>query len=274
MNTAGIDCGTTLVKAVHGRSRAELTAARGSDVELRMLCRRLVESDVRAARLTGTGWREVAAVLERAGIEAVPPVEGIDDEIVLQARGAKRLLADHGERPPKRAIVASVGTGVSYAKMSGNAVKRSPLGSCHGGGTIMGLARLLGIDDFKSLTELARRGRSPDLLVRDAVPSASGTRTGDLVISHFARPDASLEDNCAGIFSLAATSVVKDLAVLLSIPFSPKHVILVGSVAQSPVFLAHLARHWPHLPKSPELHVPKDGRFAAATGAFMAITDR
>jgi pantothenate kinase len=263
---AGIDCGSTLIKAFwrHGAVDRFVTID-GSVPGIINLAAMMNAEGVRRVRQTGTG----ANRLLLPNFDAVPAAAGIDDEIRLQADGVRWLMARNGSAP-RRMLIASVGTGVSYTKVSGRKAKRSPLGSAHGGGTIMGLAGLVGVSDFAALVSAATKGVPPDMLVKDKLPETAGTPVGELIIAHFAKPGASLEDTCAGIFSFSAASVFKDLAVLRSFPFSPKDVVVIGTVGAAEPFRSHLLRFAPHLPKGTNVHFPAQGEYAAAIGAWLA----
>jgi hypothetical protein len=264
---AGLDCGSSTLKAYwyafgSGEQHARVSYGERS---LQALEERLVRDGVRRVRLTGTSAEFIGERLK--GLWPLPSTPSVDDELLLQAAGLRHLT---GGRPGGKYLLASVGTGVSYSTVKGTKVKRSPLGSCHGGGTIMGLAGLLGVTDFADLCRLAALGTAPDLLVRDKLPATTGTPVGELIIAHFAKKDASLEDKCAGIFSLSAASVFKDLAVLTGIPLiSPTHIEITGTVAEAEVFKAHLGKYLPHLRKGVTHSFTKRGAYAAAAGAWL-----
>lgn len=265
MRHAGIDYGSTLIKAFwHDGTTHRIRSVEGSAIGRADLLRSLTDDGVSHLRVTGIGAPDFSA----PGFSLLPADIGVDDEIARQAHGTRWLL-NTASTPLNKMLVAAVGTGVSYTSVSGNKAKRSPLGSCHGGGTMMGLARLIGVNDFATLEALAAKGNAPDLLIKDKLPNAPA-HLGDLIIAHFAKPGASREDLCAGIFSFTATSVFKDLAVLRSVPFSKKDVVLIGSVARSPVFQRHLLKLAPRFPKKTSLHFPVNGEYAAAVGAWLA----
>jgi len=270
MDTAGIDFGSTLVKA-HWRKNGEDRYATADGIAyMPGLTRQLHEDGVRRVRVTGIGGGRFADHMEE-GFKVDRASEGaIDDEIQLQAAGT-RLLMERTGWAPKKMLIASIGTGVSYTKVKGRKAKRSPLGSCHGGGTILGLGRLVGADNFGELEDAAAGGRPCDLLVKDRLPATDGTPLGELVIAHFWKDKPSFQDKCASVFSFAAGSIAKDLAVLTSIPFSPKEIVVIGKVSASRVFRYYLKR-WAPLLKDCRLHFPENGEYAAAVGAWADIS--
>ncbi|HJV32404.1 MAG TPA: hypothetical protein VJ694_00070 [Patescibacteria group bacterium] len=267
MRTAGIDFGSTLVKAYWRAQGMERAATVGDPAGLEELAQELRLDGVRTLRFTGVGSVSYEGRLATR-FEIIRARDGaIDDEIRLQAAGTRLLMPG----APRRMIVASIGTGVSYAKASGKRVKRSPLGSAHGGGTILGLGKIVGARNFRELEAAAAKGVPADLLVKQQLPATVGTPVGEMVTAHFWREDASFEDKCASVFSFAAASIAKDLAVLTSIPFSPKDIAVVGKVASSRVF-RHALERWEPFLKGRKLHFPERGEYAAAAGAWADIS--
>lgn len=283
MDTAGIDWGSTLIKAYWRKNdedryvTADRYATAGGIAYMAGLTHEMHEDGIRRVRLTGIGGGTFAGHLEE-GFDVVRASAGaIDDEIQLQAAGT-RLLMERRGWAPKKMLIASIGTGVSYTKVNGRKAKRSPLGSAHGGGTILGLGRLIGEDDFGELEDAASGGVPCDLLVKDRLPETAGTPLGELVIAHFCKDKPSFQDKCASIFSFAACSIVKDLSVLSAIPFSPKEIVVIGKVSASRTFRYYLERtveqfkRAAHFLQKCRLHFPERGEYAAAVGAWADIS--
>lgn len=179
MSIAGLDVGSTLVKAYWRMGGVDRFMTAGHDKDHDMLAERMYADGIRIVRRTGIGKPHEA--YERF-VQNLAPVGAVDDEITLQARGARALLAREAGVSPKKLLVASIGTGVSYAVAKGKSVKRSRLGSCHGGGTMLGLARIIGAKSFEELEAAALKSPSADLLVEDQLPATKGTEFGSLVI--------------------------------------------------------------------------------------------
>jgi len=267
MTVAGIDFGTTRTKAYWRSDGLERYGTADTPADFEELAREIRNDGVRKVRVTGTGAAKACArLVERFPTVRTGKAGAIDDEIRLQALGARHLMG----KAPRKLLVAAVGTGVSYAVSRGGAAKRHSLGSCHGGGTMLGLGRLIGAKSFAELEAGAEAAEPGDLLVKHKLPETAGTPLGELVIAHFQKEDASFEEKCASVFNFAACSIVKDLAVLTSIPFSPKEIAVVGTVAESRVFRSYLARWGSHL-KGCRLHFPSRGAFAAAVGAWAEV---
>lgn len=271
MDTAGIDFGSTLVKAYWKKGKQDRFATADGLAAMPALTQEMQDDGVRRVRLTGIGGARFTSHMEE-GFKVVPArAAAVDDEIRLQAAGTRLLMKLETGQAPRRLLIASVGTGVSYTKVSGRKAARSPLGSAHGGGTILGLGKIIGAKSFKELEDGASRGVPADLLVKDQLPETAGTMLGQLVIAHFWKDGASFEDRCASVFSFAAGSIAKDLAVLTSIPFSPKDIAVIGTVAASPVFRRCLECWTPFL-KDCRLYFPEKGEYAAAVGAWADIS--
>jgi type II pantothenate kinase len=115
-------------------------------------------------RIVATGGGATAFGSAIAGIE----VE-IDIEFAAWARGAPVLAARQGLALPARYLLVSIGTGTSILAVDGADFRRVG-GTALGGGTLLGLGRLLlGDVSFRQIAELARAGDRTrvDLLVGD-----------------------------------------------------------------------------------------------------------
>jgi type II pantothenate kinase len=120
------------------------------------------------------------------------------EEMAANARGAAYLL-ERGKvhtfggtgKISDRYIIASLGSGVSFTLNAPGIIGRHIGGVAVGGGTLMGLARLiLNITDYDELSALARSGNSAnlDLLIADIVGADYGaTLRADVVASSMAK---------------------------------------------------------------------------------------
>jgi type II pantothenate kinase len=104
------------------------------------------------------------------------------NEFTAWALGAPVLAERQGLRLPQHYVLVSIGTGTSIleVKVKGRETKRVS-GSTLGGGTLLGLSRLIGCgDSFSEFLTLAARGERSrvDLLVPDAFSS-----TEEIVLS-------------------------------------------------------------------------------------------
>ena len=267
MSRAGLDCGSTLIKAYWRADGQDRFATTGGAAPLTDVLRRMRDEGVRTLRIAGAESAGMIDVLRRCFAVIPGGRDAVDEEIRLQAAGTRRLM---GDAAPKKLLIASIGTAVSYTVASRGKAKRNPIGNAHGGGTMMGLARLVGARSFEDLEANAAKVPTGDLRVMDKVPETVGTPVGELVMAHFWKKDASFEEKCASVFNLVTCSIAKDLAILASIPFSPKDVAVIGTVSRSPTFRRYLER-WAPLLKGRRLHFPPNAEYALAVGAYAAI---
>jgi type II pantothenate kinase len=178
--TVGIDAGATLWKLVYQAERLHMEVFPAGDLGS-------LEARIRAWSpsricLTGGGALRVEAGLDSARIQQVP-------EFDAWATGAPLLAERAGIELPTRYLLVSLGTGTSVLSVDHGEARRVS-GTALGGGTLVGLGRLLmGIDCFEELAALARRGdrRKVDLLVGDIYPEGGISLHPDLNASSFAK---------------------------------------------------------------------------------------
>jgi type II pantothenate kinase len=111
---------------------------------------------------TGGGGAGISEDLAGVPVAQVP-------EFQAWARGAPILADLEGVELPECYLLVSLGTGTSILRIRGDQCDRAG-GSALGGGTLLGLGRLLlGTHSFEDVMELAARGdrRKVDLLVGD-----------------------------------------------------------------------------------------------------------
>jgi type II pantothenate kinase len=193
---AGIDSGATLLKLA---LRASISNARdeNSPPHLQIFPAEEFESCLEAIRaagcsrvgLTGGGAPELAERLRARD-------DVSDEDAFLQvtefeawARGAGRLLREHGKTDEAPYLLVSLGTGCSAMRVSPEGTSRVG-GTALGGGTILGLgAALLGTQNFSELIRLAARGdRSKiDLMVGDIAGGANIPLPRELNAASFAK---------------------------------------------------------------------------------------
>lgn len=182
--TAGLDAGATLWK---------LAIADPDDWDVRLLdagdvagVKAWLET-VRPQRIGLTGGGANALVSQLDSVEA-----RVVAEFDAWIAGAPDLARAAGLALPETYLLASVGTGVSVSRVSGDAGERIA-GLTVGGGTLLGLAELLlGTRDFDRIVELAQRGdrRRVDLSIGDIYPLGDAPRIADAPAAHFAKLDS------------------------------------------------------------------------------------
>jgi type II pantothenate kinase len=131
-------------------------------------------------------------------------------EFEAWATGAPLLAAADGIPLPARYLLASVGTGTSIVAVGKDAPARLG-GTAVGGGTFMGLGRLLlGESSFEALAALAAAGdrRGVDLLVADVYRGVPAPLGGDLTAANFGKlRSVAREDLAAALVNLVGETV-------------------------------------------------------------------
>lgn len=180
---AGIDAGASLWKLVRlGEEPAELETAvlpAGAIEEVR---RRIAAWNPGAIHVTGGGGAQITAALADREVRQV-------SEFAAWARGVAKLAGRAGWTLPPRYLLVSVGTGTSVLAVDGPIARRVG-GTALGGGTLLGLGRLLcGAGSFAEIVALASRGDRGrvDLRVRDVYPAGGIPLPPDLTAASFAK---------------------------------------------------------------------------------------
>src|SRR5262245_32655144 len=176
----GIDMGATLCKLALRRETlvTEHWPARDLDA---------VAARVRALApgrivVTGGGADRLGAALAGLALEQV-------GEFDAWARGAGVLAAEEGRPLPASYLLVSLGTGTSVLAVTADGVQRVG-GTALGGGTLVGLGRLLlATDSFATLAALAAGGDRArvDLVLADVYPATASTEAGQLTAAAFAK---------------------------------------------------------------------------------------
>src|SRR5689334_1711913 len=154
---AGIDAGATLWKLAGPRREGEepeLAAVPAGALDA--VRDRLAAWAPERVHATGGGAAQLAAALGGSGGVGADVREV--SEFAAWARGAPLLAARAGWTLPSRYLLVSLGTGTSILEVQGPVATRIS-GMSLGGGTLLGLARLLcGTGSFAELAALAERG--------------------------------------------------------------------------------------------------------------------
>jgi type II pantothenate kinase len=159
-STVGIDAGATLCKLVYQGETLE--TERYSSTELDRVRARIEEWTPRRILATGGAAERLGEAVAGVAVERVVEFEA-------WARGAPLLARRGGVRLPASYLLVSLGTGTSVLRVGEGEPSRIG-GTALGGGTLVGLGRLLlGTKGFEEITALAARGdrRRVDLLVGD-----------------------------------------------------------------------------------------------------------
>jgi type II pantothenate kinase len=227
VDAVGIDSGASLIKVAIRRGRTmQQRVLPATD----LAGAQALVSDLTPRRvgLTGGGASELA---RRLGEDAVRV-----NEFAAWGAGAASLLDAQGSEAPRPFLLVSLGTGTSVMLADRMSVSRVG-GTALGGGTLMGLGRLLlGERSFEEICALAQRGdrRHVDLLVSDIYRPGEIALTGDLTAASFGKPKLGLgeaprpEDLAAAIVTLVGENVALICAGLAA-PHALRHVVFGGS---------------------------------------------
>ncbi|MBU6284007.1 Fumble domain-containing protein [bacterium] len=173
------------------------------------------------------------------------------------------------------ALVASLGTGTALVVAFAEGEPRHLVGSGIGGGTLLGLSRLLlGTVDVDEIDSLARAGDpgACDLLVRDILGGGIGSVPADATAAHFGRlgrmgspgPPARA-DVAAALVNLVAQSILR-LVFEAALRHDVRSILLAGHLLDVGGFRGAILRI-PSL--SPEfVRLAPDPGFAIARGAL------
>jgi len=202
MTVVGIDAGATLCKLV--RLGEPLVTAAFPSTELEAI--RTQVAGWQPARIGATGGGAPALGKHIAGV----PVQAVG-EFAAWGRGSEVVARHDGVPLPARCLVVSLGTGTSVLAVEQSRAERVG-GTAVGGGTVVGLGRLLlGETSFAALAALARLGdrRRVDLLVGDVYPlAAEAPLLRDLSAANFAKLESTAPaDLASAIMGLVGETV-------------------------------------------------------------------
>ena len=180
----GVDAGASLCKLVLPRE-TEYAYAKFPSSDMHSVRACLGEWKPQRVIATGGGAARLARELSGVRVHTVP-------EFAAWARGAPLLAAREGLDLPAHYLLVSLGTGTSVLSLDHGRATRVG-GSALGGGTLLGLGRLLlGVESFDEICALAARGdrRRVDLLVGDIYPGGEIPLPPDLNAASFAKLDS------------------------------------------------------------------------------------
>lgn len=273
MHSAAIDFGGTVTDLVLRRAgQSDVLLALPTAVPEPAVAQELLARLLTTAGETPDSQIDVIAVTggrswqlpDRLGAARVVKV----DEPTATAVGG--LLED----APTPAIVVSLGTGTGIVLADPPAAPQRLVGSGIGGGTLLGLAKLLlGTTDVVRIGELARRGDVSrcDLTVGDILGGGVGPVPADATAAHFARVarEGSVvpqpEDIAATLLNLIGQAVLR-LAFEAARFHQARSIVLVGHVLDVPGFRNAIERI-PLLDRS-YVRIGSEPGFAVARGAL------
>lgn len=202
----GIDAGSSLVKLAIEHPSGDLQLEKFALHDHERLTARVTAAFPDSVGVTGGG----AVTIQRSlGLPST-----VLNEFSAWAAGANRLLSVTDPRPD-RYLLVSLGTGTSIQRVEGRDAQRVA-GTALGGGTVLGLGRLLtGAVDYDEICALAASGSRTrvDLLLSDVYPEGEIALAADMTAASFGRiaRDAaaapSPADAAAGVVQLVAENI-------------------------------------------------------------------
>ena len=272
-DAAGVDAGGTLVKIAYikdGTRRLRKFRSDRLEEAAEWLRTELPDAPV---CLTGGKGAKLAALIGR-GTKMVPEFEAT-------CLGIRLLLPDAVRE--SAFLLANVGTGTSVHVIDGERHRRVG-GTGLGGGTIVGLSRLLaGIDEYDAIVAAASRGdrAAADLKVRHIYEGLEPPIDGELTASNFGRvqPGSAIGDGQAGSISRedALASVigmvgeaVATLCVSAADANGVKTIVYIGSSFNGNAPLRRAIESYTRF-RGGEPHFVENGEFSGALGALLRI---
>ncbi|WP_210366071.1 type II pantothenate kinase [Bacillus sp. REN3] len=199
------------------------------------------------------------------------PAARIADEFTASCEGASFLLEQKNLLPQKKFLLVNVGTGTSWFTIDGDKQERI-LGSGVGGGTFMGLGKLLGGNkEFTDLVELSGKGTrgNVDLLVKDIYHPDQPPIPGELTASNFAKTanEATAADRIAAVSNLIAETLTL-LTVQAAALQQTSSAVFIGSTIAGNNPLQESLKTYLGMSGIEPVFLP-DGEFSGAIGAKM-----
>jgi type II pantothenate kinase len=181
---------------------------------------------IEAVAVSGGGSRFIGKEIFGLPVKRVDEIVSIGLGGILLARKNKGLI-----------VSAGTGTAVVAVYNCGEVIKHVG-GTGIGGGTLLGLSRrMLGLSDFKTLEEKARRGCSSkvDLTVGDIVGGSIGMLSADATASNFGKlaRESRDEDVAAGIFNIVSQTIGVVAAFAAKAYNLEDDIVIVGMLAKS-----------------------------------------
>ncbi len=265
--TIGVDAGATLCKVVRRTDALETRAFDSRDLDS---VHRTIEA-WKPEQLAATGGRagKLGAAVGGTPVARIP-------EFQAWASGAPILADLEGIELPDRYLLVSLGTGTSILLIE-NGESRRVGGSALGGGSLLGLGRLLlAVDSFDEITSLAARGdrRRVDLLVGDIYQGAGELPLpADMNAASFAklasREPADVAHALVGLVGENTALICGQLAVALQ----AKAVLYCGSTLRHNPALAEILTGVTSM-MGAHSHLLEYGAFCGAVGAATLVASR
>lgn len=262
----GIDAGGTLLKIVYiegGKRRFEKRPSSEIDTLIDYLNTHHSEDEI---YLTG-GKAEYMD-------ENLNYTNGMTVEFEATYLGLSKLMAEQGSSID-RFVYLNVGTGTSFHQADEDGQKRVG-GSGVGGGTLMGLSKLLtDMDSYDEIIKLAEKGNRDevDLQVHHIYAGRPTPIPGDLTASNFGNvlsgsiQHLSDADKIHAVIGLVAETVTA-VGISLADGFNTDDIVFIGSTLLNNDVMIEIIKRYADL-KGANAHIVENGEYSGAIGAIL-----
>ncbi len=262
----GIDAGGTLLKIVYlenGERRFEKRPSSEIDTLIDDLNTHHSDDEI---YLTG-GKAEYMD-------EKLKHTHGMSVEFDATYRGLVKLMDEQG-LSMNRFVYLNVGTGTSFHQADAEGQSRVG-GSGVGGGTLMGLSKLLtDMDSYEEIIRLAAKGNRDeiDLQVHHIYAGRPTPIPGDLTASNFGNvfngdiQKLSDADKLQAVIGLIAETVTA-VGISLADGFDTKDIVFIGSTLLENDVMIEIIERYAVL-KGADAHIIEKGEYSGALGAIL-----
>lgn len=264
-NRIGVDAGGSLIKIVYeenGRMHFRKQPNSELDDALQWL---KITAPNKPIYLTGGKAGTIQA-------NYFPEAKGVD-EFSAVCEGSQYLKMREAMTAGEPYILVNIGTGTSWFTMKGEQYERV-LGSGIGGGTFMGLGKILSeVDGFSELVSLAAKGDkgNVDLLVKDIYYPEKPPIHGELTASNFAKiqevPSSSSADKMASLNNMIAETITL-LTVQVASIHNIHQAVFIGSTLAGNNPLRESLNTYCKMSGIDPVFL-KNGEFSGAIGAML-----
>jgi type II pantothenate kinase len=219
-----------------------------------------------AIAVTGGQHKVLPSRLGECAVVGVP-------EVIAIGRGGQALALTEEDDPATPMLVVSAGSGTAVVSARGSTYAHVT-GTGVGGGTLLGLARLLvATTDVDTIDAMARRGdaNGADLALRDVVSGPIGALPPDATAVNFGRlarltAVPHTDDLAAAIMTLVA-QVIAITAINAARAERIERIVIIGHMADLPSFRNVIDQVGIYY--GTRLTVPERAGFGTALGALL-----
>ena len=204
--------------------------------------------------------------------EQVTALFGVD-EVTAIGRGGQALALAEGDDPETPILVVSAGSGTAVVVARGSHYAHIT-GSGVGGGTLLGLGRLL-LDsaDAPTIDALAQQGdpNGADLSLKDVISGPIGTLPPDATAVNFGKLARSAQDVSRPDLAAALMTLVGQVIAITAINAARaerlQRIVVIGHMTDMPSFRTVLNRVGDYY--GTRLMLPSDAGYGTALGAML-----